>query len=268
MMSSTEDNSILTQEEEKIANRSLYGISEMLNSIMSRYTSKDYAISLCGPHRQSTKSRARTAVLDYISSEEHGVKEEPRHILKKLPADLHNIAGSDLTDILRQFCKTFFLSNEREKPNEDRGRPKEPGFDQTDSGGRYSCYKTSEYLEEVVSTLRKPEVGRIIDELLIEGGLLHKYQKYIIELLYYLIQICEDKFWNIVKDFRFIDLDSIKRKPEVLRAFLDKIKTLDENELKREAEKASLSSLGKLGRGKQNFFIFVIAGVVAIANRP
>jgi hypothetical protein len=117
-MTGTEDGFVLTDEE--IARKTLCGISEMLNSIMSRYTPKDYAKALCGDHRQSIKSRTRTAVLDYyIINEERHYAKEPRHILQELPTNLQNIDSSDFTDILQQFCRTFFLQNTRNKPKEN-----------------------------------------------------------------------------------------------------------------------------------------------------
>ena len=221
LMTSTEDNSMLTEEEVKIVSRTCYGISEMLNSIMSRYTPKDYAKALCGAHRQSTKSRTRTVALDYIINEGRYVKEGPRYILQKLPANLQDIDGSDFTDILQQFCRTFFLRNIRDKPKEDRGRPDKPAYEETDLGGRYSSYQSShEYLEQVVHTLKKPEVGRIINELLLEDGLLYKYQKYKTEILYYLIRICqEEKLWSVVKDFRFVNAEISKKNPEDIKFF-------------------------------------------------
>jgi hypothetical protein len=123
---------------------------------MSKYTPKDYAKALCGAHRQSTKSMTRTVALDYIINEGRYIKEEPRNILQKLPANLQDIDGSDFTDILQQFCRTFFLRNIRDKPKEDRGRPHKPAYGETDLGGRYSSYQSShEYLEQFVHTLKE-----------------------------------------------------------------------------------------------------------------
>jgi hypothetical protein len=100
-------------------------------------------------------------------------------------------------------------------------------------GGRYSSYQSShEYLEQVVHTLKKPEVGRIINELLLEDGLLYKYQKYKTEILYYLIRICqEEKLWNVVKDFRFVNAEISKKNPEDIKVFLNKIKGLHESDI-------------------------------------
>lgn len=192
-MTGIEDSFVLTDEE--IVRKTLSGISEMLNSIMSRYTPKDYAKALYGGHRQSIKSRTRTAVLDYyINNEERHYGKEPHDILRKLPANLQNIDGSDFTDILQQFCRTFFLRNTRDKPKENRGRPEERVYEDTDFGGRYSSYEsTDEYLEPVLHVLKKPEIGRIIDQLLLENGLLYRYQKYTWEILYNLIRNYEER---------------------------------------------------------------------------
>jgi hypothetical protein len=267
MTSSTKDNSMLTEEEVKIASRTLYGISEMLNSIMSRYTPKDYAKALCGADRQSTKSRTRTAVLDYIINGEQLIKGEPRHIIEKLPSNIRNIDRSDMTDILQGFVRTFFLRNIRDKPKEDRGRPDEPAYEETDLGGRYSSYQSShEYLEQVVHTLKKPEVGRIINELILEDGLLYKYQRYTNEILYYLIRICEEEKLNIIKDFRFVNAEISKKSSEDVKAFLNKIKGLPESDVQSAVEKATQVSLIRHNNSNDNFFIYVIAGVISMAN--
>ena len=267
LLTSPDDNSILTEEEVKIASKTLAGISEMLNSIMS-HTPKDYAKALCGPHRQSTKSRTRTAVFDYyINNEERHYGKEPRNILRELPNNLQNIDGSDFTDILKQFCRTFFLQNTRDKPKENRGRPEERTYEETDFGARYSSYQSSqEYLEQVAHTLKKPEVGRIIDEILLEDGLLYKYQKFKNEILYHLIRICEEeKFWKVVvKDFRFVDTEISKSSKEI-EAFFNKIKGLDENDVESEVEKVTRLSLLR-HNNNNNVFIYVIAGVISMAN--
>ena len=268
-MTGTEDSFVLTNEE--IVRRTLYGISEMLNSIMSRYTPKDYAKALCGAHRQSIKSKTRTAVLDYyiINEERHYVK-EPRHILQMLPTNLQNIDGSDFTDILQQFCRTFFLQNTRDKPREKRGRPEEWTYVETDFGGKYSSYRSAdEYLEPVLRALKIPEIGRIIDELLLENGLLYRYQKYVCEILYNLIRICEEeKFWSVVKDFRYVKAELSQKSPKVIETFLNKIKGLHESDVQSEAEKATQTSLNRHKNSNDNAFIYVIAGVISMANNP
>jgi hypothetical protein len=267
-MTSTGDDFVMTTEEVKIAGKTLHGISEMLSSIMSRYAPKDYAKALCGAHRQSTKSRTRTATLDYIVNEGHYVEEEPHYILQKLPSNLQDIDGSDFTDILQQFCRTFFLRNIRDKPKENRGRPDKPAYEETDSGGRYSSYQSSpEYLEQVVHTLEKPEVGQIISELLLENGLLYKYQKYTNEILYFMIRVCgEEKLRNIVKDLGFANAEISKKNPKVIEAFLNKIKGIPEGDIELEAEKATQKFLITQKTGNNNFFIYVIAGVISLAN--
>jgi hypothetical protein len=264
----TGDNSILTEEEVKIASTTLYGISEMLNSIMSRYTPKGYAKALGGSHRQSTKSRTRTAALDYIINEGRFAMEEPHYILQKLPVNLQDIDGSDFTDILQQFCRTFFLRNIRDKPKVDRGRPDKPAYEETDLGGRYSSYQSShQYIEQVVHTLEKPEVGQIINELLLEDGLLYKYQKYKTEILYYLTRICEEeKLWNVVKDFRFVNAETSKKNQADVKAFLNKIKGLPESSIQAEVEKATQRYITRHKNSNDNFFIYVIAGVISMAN--
>jgi hypothetical protein len=135
-------------------------------------------------------------------------------------------------------------------------------------GGRYSSYSSSEYLEQVVHTLERPEVGQIISELLLENDVLYKFQKYKEKILYYLIRLCrEEKLWNIVKDLEFANTEISKKNPKVIEAFLNKIKDIPEGDIESEAEKATQNFLitRKMGNNN-NFFIYVIAGVISLAN--
>jgi hypothetical protein len=135
-------------------------------------------------------------------------------------------------------------------------------------GGRYSSYSSSEYLEQVVHTLERPEVGQIISELLLENDVLYKFQKYKEKILYYLIRLCrEEKLWNIVKDLEFANAEISKKNPKVIEAFLNKIKDIPEGDIESEAEKATQNFLitRKMGNNN-NFFIYVIAGVISLAN--
>jgi len=97
--------------------------------------------------------------------------------------------------------------------------------------------------------------------------LLYKYQKYMQEILYYLIRICEEeKLWNVVKDFRFVDAEISKKNPEDIKVFLNKIKGLHESDIQSEAEKAAQIFLIRHNNSNDNFFIYVIAGVISMAN--
>ena len=176
----------LTEEETNVVEKTLTGISEMLNHIISQHSAKDYAKSLCGSHKKSKKSIARTSVLYNIISDKLNLPAQPRDIRDKLPESIQDINDSDLTDILQTFIETFFLFNDRDKLRQPSKRPKNSSYDD-DNGGRWSSYERSEYLKEVLDTLKKTEVCRLIDRRLIEDGLLYEYLKYSALILFYLI---------------------------------------------------------------------------------
>jgi hypothetical protein len=96
--------------------------------------------------------------------------------------------------------------------------------------------------------------------------LLYKYQRYKNEILYYLIRLCdEEKLWNVVKDFRFVNTEISKKSSDV-KAFLNKIKGLPESDVQSAVEKATQVSLTRHKNSNDNFFIYVIAGVISLAN--
>ena len=81
-----------------------------------------------------------------------------------------------------------------------------------------------------------------------------------------MIRICEEeKFWKVVvKDFRFVDTEISKSSKEI-EAFFNKIKGLDENDVESEVEKVTRLSLLR-HNNNDNVFIYVIAGVISMAN--
>ncbi|MGI8832302.1 MAG: hypothetical protein ACR2IS_06670 [Nitrososphaeraceae archaeon] len=75
----------------------------------------------------------------------------------------------------------------------------------------------------------------------------------------------EEKFWNVVKDFRYVDAELSKKSSKEIEAFFNKIKGLDENDIESEVEKATRLSLLR-HNNNDNVFIYVIAGVISMAN--
>jgi hypothetical protein len=85
--------------------------------------------------------------------------------------------------------------------------------------------------------------------------------------LYYLIRTGkEEKLWNVVKDFRYVDAEISKKSSKEIEIFLNKIKGLDENDVESEVEKATRISLLRHNNSNDNVFIHVIAGVISMAN--
>ena len=82
-----------------------------------------------------------------------------------------------------------------------------------------------------------------------------------------MIRICEEeKFWKVVvKDFRFVDTEISKKSSKEIEAFFNKITGLDENDLESEVEKVTRLSLLR-HNNNDNVFIYVIAGVISMAN--
>jgi hypothetical protein len=254
----------LTEEEMHVVNKTLTGISEMLNHIMSRHSAKDYTKSLCGAHKKSKKSITRTSILYNLIGDKLNLPAQPRDIREKLPESTQDINDSDLTDILQTHIETFFLFNDRDKPGQPSKRPKGSSYDDDDNGGRWSSYESSGYLKKVMNTLKKTEVSTLIDSRLIENGLLYEYLRYNALVLFYLIRMNENALMNTVQPFSFVK-DKIEGNPKMTELFMNKIKSLDENELEREADILAQSSLN-VHKEDNNLFVYVIAGVISLAN--
>jgi hypothetical protein len=69
---------------------------------------------------------------------------------------------------------------------------------------------------------------------------------------------------NTLKPFSFVK-EKIDENPKKTEIFINKIKSLDENELESEADKLAQSSLNMHKEGN-NLFVYVIAGVISLAN--
>jgi hypothetical protein len=265
-MIDTENNSSpkLTEEEMHVVQITITGISEMLHHIMSQHRAKDYAKSLCGAHKTSKKDTARTSILYNLIGDKLNLPAQPIDIREKLPDSIQDINDSDLTDILQTFIETFFLFNDRDKPRQPSKRPKGSSYEDDDYGGRWSSYERSEYLKQVMDTLKKAEVCRLIDRRLIEDGLLYEYLKYRTLVLFYLIRMDENALMNTIRPFSFVK-DKTEENPKKTEIFTNKIKSINENELEREADKLAQSSLN-MHREDNNLFVYIIAGVISLAN--
>ena len=69
----------------------------------------------------------------------------------------------------------------------------------------------------------------------------------------------------VVKDFRYVDAELSKKSSKEIEAFFNKIKGLDENDVESEVEKVTRLSLLR-HNNNNNVFIYVIAGVISMAN--
>jgi hypothetical protein len=262
-MSKTEPEEHLTPQERSVIERTVNTVSEILDKIMSKHSAKEYAIMLCKLHRQSTKSIASTSLLFNLV---HGNQELParrEHIREKLPGELAEINKSDGSDILQSMVRLHFLRNPKNIVK-TRGRPKGLGFKDSNRGGRPSYYDKSTELKESIEILKNQNVLRLINNRLIETGVLQKFLKYRNLASYYLIRMDENAYWKTLKPFPFIK-EALTKRPKSIQLYLDKIRALGENELEEEAEKSAQDTLRR-NYHNVNFFINIIAG--ALALRP
>jgi hypothetical protein len=71
----------------------------------------------------------------------------------------------------------------------------------------------------------------------------------------------EDAYWKTLKPFPFIK-DVLTKRPKSIQLYLDKIRSLGENELQEEAEKSAQYTLRRISENL-NFFINIIAGAMS-----
>ncbi len=81
-----------------------------------------------------------------------------------------------------------------------------------------------------------------------------------------MMRMNEDAYWRAVEPFTFVK-EARTEKPKEIELFLNKIRSLGENELQEEAEKNAQATLGR-NCDNVNDFINIIAGALAkaIAN--
>jgi hypothetical protein len=253
----------LTPQERSVIERTVAAASEMLDRIMSKHSAKEYAIMLCKPHRQSTKSIASTSLLFNIVDGNQELPNRREHIRERLPGELAKIDKSDASDILQSPVRLHFLQNKK-KIVRARGKPKGLGYKDDNRGGRPSYYDKSPELKESTKILKNPNIRRLINNRLIETGVLPKFLKYRNLVIYYLIRMDENAYWRAVEPFQFVK-EARMKKPKETELYLNKIRSLSENELQEEAEKSAQATL-RQKYDNVGFFINVIAGAWAKAS--
>jgi hypothetical protein len=255
-MSKTRTRIHLTPQERSVIERTVNTVSEILDRIMSEHSAKEYAVMLCKPHRQSTKSIVSTSLLFNLVDGNQELPARREHIRERLPGELADIDKSDGSDILQSMVRLHFLKNPKNIVK-TRGRPKGLGFKDSNRGGRPSYYDKSTELKESIEILKNQNVLRLINNRLIETGVLQKFLKYRNLVSYYLIRMDENAYWKTLKPFPFIKEAQTKR-PKSIELYLDKIRSLGENELHEEAEKSAQYTLRR-NYDNVNFFINIIA---------
>jgi hypothetical protein len=261
-MSKTEPEVHLTSQERSVIELTISAVTGLLNKEMS-ISPKERAIKHCKPHIQSTKSTARTSLLFNIVDGNHELPARREHIIERLPGELSKIDKSDAYDILQSLVRLHFLENEK-KIVRARGRPKGLGYKDDNRGGRPSYYDKSSELKESAEILKKPNIRRLINNRLIETGVLPKYLKYRNLELYYLIRMDENAYWRAVEPFQFVKEVRTNKSKEI-ELFFNKVRSLGENELQEEAEKIAQATLRR-NYDNVGFFINVIAGAWAKAS--
>ena len=218
----------LTEQEIQIVEKIFAGIFEMLNSIMTRQSPKDYAKSLSGPQRRSKKPITHTSILYNVTTHKQNLPAEPRKIRDNLPEDLKDINSTNLWKILKSLARTKFLRYEPHTIRRIRGRPKSRGFEESNRGGKPSSHDKTEELENVIKILTKPEAKKLINTRLKDTGLLYKFKKYQKLVLFYQIRNHDiEALWDNVKPFgikqninNIADEKEREKKRKALEAFL------------------------------------------------
>jgi hypothetical protein len=244
----------LTPQERSIIELTISAVTGLLNKEMS-ISPKERAIKHCKPHMQSTKSTARTSLLFNIVDGNQELPARREHIRGRLPGELAKIDKSDASDILQSPLRLHLLENKK-KIVRARGRPKGLGYKDDNRGGKPSYYDKSPELKESTEILKNPNIRRLINNRLIETGLLPKYLKYRNLVLYYLIRMDENAYWRAVEPFQFVK-ETRMEKPKEIELYLNKIRSLGENELQEEAEKSAQATL-RQKYDNVGFFINVI----------
>ena len=252
-MSKTEPEAHLTPQERSVIERTVNTASEILDKIMSKHT-KERAILLCKPHRQSTKSMASTSLLFNIVDGNQELPARREHIRERLPAEINK---SDVSDILQYIVRQGFLKNPK-KIVRARGKPKGLGFKDSNRGGRPSYYDKSPELKESIEVLKNRNVLRSINDRLIETGVLPKFLKYRNLVSYYLIRMDENRYWQTLKPFPFIK-ETLTKRPKSIQLYLDKIRSLGEDRQTSEDTALIISQMCMLN-SQINLLIFTHSG--------
>jgi len=261
-MSRTSD-AIFTSQEKAVIELTVSAVTELLNKIMS-ISPKERVIMLCKPHRHSTKWTAWTSLLFNMIDGNQGLPARREHTRERFPGELAKIDKSDTSDILQSLVRLYFLEN---KKIGARGRPKGLGYKDDNRGGKPSHYNKSPELEESIDEILKNlNIRRLINNRLVETKVLPQFLKYRNLELYYLIRMNENAYWRAVEPSPFVK-EVLTEKPKRTEPFLNKIRSLGENELQEEAEKNAQATLRR-NYDNVNLFTNVVVEVLtkAIAN--
>jgi hypothetical protein len=161
---------------------------------------------LCNAINHDPKSQARSLIskqrksLSYTSSlnnVENIVKEKgifrPSDIRKKLPTELQNIRGADLTYITKSLVRINVLTD-AERKTKKRGKPPvEDSSSTTSDPGPKSLKEAASYYDNLMKILSEPDKVELIHRLLFYSGMLYKYMKHMQWILFHIIMMNDDK---------------------------------------------------------------------------
>jgi hypothetical protein len=246
----------LTPQERSVIERTVHMASEILYHIMSKHSAKERALTLCKPHRQSAKSLASTAAIYNVVDGIQKLPAKRDYIRERFPGQLSKIDKSDSSDILQVMVRLQILKN-TQKIVRARGRPRGPGSNDDNLGGKPSYYDKSTVLKGSIESLKNPNILRSINSRLIETSVLPKFLKYRNLVFFFLIRIGDDAFWRTLLPFPFVN-EALKDRPKAIEIYLNKIRSLGESELEIEAETLARKTLI---RNTNNFTLFI--GILA-----
>jgi hypothetical protein len=158
----------------------------------------------------------------------------------------------------------YLLTNIRETISRSRGRPGGLGFKDDNRGGKPSSYQMSLSLDEVIKVLNKVEIRRSINDMLTKNRVLPKFLIFRNLILYHLIRRDNSTYEKTVEPFPFVK-EIEKQKSEANKFFLNKIMSLPEKDLEREASATAEYTL-RQNRSNINFFVNILAGAVGLAH--
>ena len=252
-MSKTEPEAHLTPQESSVIELTVSAVTELLNKIMS-ISPKQRAIMLCKPHRQSSKSAAWTSLFFNMIDGNQELPARCDHTRERLPGESAKIDKLDTSDIIESLVRLYFLEN---KKIGARRRPKGLGHKDDNRGDKPSHYdKSPESEKSIEEILKNPNIRRLINNILIEARVLPQFLKYRNLELYYLIRMNENAYWRAVEPSPFVK-EALTEKPKRTEPFLNKIRSLGENELQEEAEKITQTTLRR-NYDNVNLFINVV----------
>jgi hypothetical protein len=186
------------------------------------------------------------------------------HIRERLPGELSKIDKSDSSDILQRLVSLHLLKN-TQKIVRARGRPRGLGFKDDNRGGKPSYYDKSTELEGSIEALKNPNILRSINSRLIETSVLPKFLKYRNLVSFYLIRKGDDAYWRTLLPFPSVN-ETLNDRPKEIEIYLNKIRSLGENDLENEAETLARKTLIR-NTDSFTLFISILAGALAWVSR-